>query len=134
MGSSEELILLDTHMWIYFHQGNPKLPETVADAFRDRRADLRISVVSIWETLLLLEKGRVKTPYAPSIAIERWLDRVEIGVVTLTSQDVLLSRTLPFTHDDPADRFIAATAHRLGATLATDDRKLLDLRWLRTVA
>ena len=36
-------------------------------------------------------------------------------------------------HDDPADRFIAATSLDLKAPLLTKDRLLHDLEWLQTV-
>ena len=45
----------------------------------------------------------------------------------------IAARTLTFNHEDPADRFIGATAHVLGVPLATADPKLHNLPWLKTI-
>jgi PIN domain nuclease of toxin-antitoxin system len=37
----------------------------------------------------------------------------------------LLSRQLALSHEDPADRFLAATARVMGLTLVTADERLL---------
>ena len=43
----------------------------------------------------------------------------------LTYEVALASRTIALPHQDPADRFIAATAKVLGLTLVTSDARLL---------
>ena len=59
--------------------------------------------------------------------------RYPLKVIPLDLEIALLSRSLPYRHEDPADRFIAATAHRLGVPLATSDARLLGLPWLLTL-
>ena len=44
------------------------------------------------------------------------------------------SRLIALPHQDPADRFIAATALVRGFTLATSDKHLLNYRSIRTLA
>jgi PIN domain nuclease of toxin-antitoxin system len=46
----------------------------------------------------------------------------------------LVSRQILLTHNDTADRFLAATAKVLGLTLATADTKLLGLGDIATLA
>jgi PIN domain nuclease of toxin-antitoxin system len=41
---------------------------------------------------------------------------------------------LPLPHQDPADRFLAATAEVLGLTLVTADHRLLGLGTIATLA
>jgi PIN domain nuclease of toxin-antitoxin system len=53
---------------------------------------------------------------------------------TLTHEIVAAAQELPFLHQDPADRFSAATAGVLGSTLATADRRLLGLGTIATLA
>lgn len=125
------MILLDTQMWVYQNLGSDRLPRTVRDAIR--RGDAVLSVISVWEVLLAVGRGRIHSDVSPIRTVELWLERYPFAIVELRYDDVVLSRTLPFIHEDPADRFIAATAHRLGAELATDDAKLLGLEWLRTI-
>lgn len=52
----------------------------------------------------------------------------------LTHQIALAARELQFSHEDPADRFIAATAKVLDLTLVTADARLLGLGEIATLA
>jgi PIN domain nuclease of toxin-antitoxin system len=46
----------------------------------------------------------------------------------------LAARRLPWDHNDPADRFLAATAQVLNLTLVTADFNLLGLGEISTLA
>ncbi|RYG26683.1 PIN domain-containing protein [bacterium] len=133
MGSSR-VIVLDSQMWIWFHRGDPRLPENVRDEIRRLRERVSISAVTIWEVALATQKGRIVSAVAPEEMVLSWLRTVPMNVVPLDVEIALLSRTLPFEHEDPADRFIAATAHRLGAPLATGNAPLTALPWLKTIS
>jgi PIN domain nuclease of toxin-antitoxin system len=92
-----------------------------------------ISAVSVWEAMVAMEKGRIESVATPENTVRAWLRESPFEVIPLDQEIVLLSRTLNFRHDDPADRFIAATAYRLNCTLATADHRLLGLPWLRVL-
>lgn len=127
---SYALILLDTHEWIWFVTSHPRLSSTVAS----RISEAAISVVSVWEVALAVQKGRIESPHDAEETVRRWIARYPLTVVPLELEIALLSRTLAFEHEDPADRFIAATAHRLGVPLATSDARLASLPWLKTIS
>lgn len=127
---SDALILLDTHEWIWFVTSHPRLSKEVAL----RISEATISVVSVWEVAMAIQKGRIESFDDAETTIREWLHRYPLTVVPLDAEIALLSRTLSFAHDDPADRFIAATAHRLGVPLATSDARLIDLPWLKTLS
>jgi PIN domain nuclease of toxin-antitoxin system len=55
-------ILLDTHIWLWYSLGNPKLTPNLKIAIEDPNNELWLSPISIWETLLLAEKGRIALP------------------------------------------------------------------------
>jgi PIN domain nuclease of toxin-antitoxin system len=52
----------------------------------------------------------------------------------LNHEIVLAAHELPLTHQDPADRFLAATAEVLGLTLVTADERLFGLGTIATLA
>jgi PIN domain nuclease of toxin-antitoxin system len=87
---------------------------------------LALSPVSIWEALLLAEKGRVDLAPDPWWWIRSALATRAIREFPVTHQVALRSRSIRLPHDDPADRFIAATAMVHGLTLVTADRTLLE--------
>ena len=125
------MILLDTQQWVWLNNGNPRLLTSVPARLSVEGG--AISAVSVWELALLYEKGRLTSSLSTEAAVRRALNGYALRVVPLDAEIALLSRTLPFGHEDPADRFIAATAHRLGTPLATSDARLLALPWLKTL-
>lgn len=72
--------------------------------------------------------------YYPQDTVRMWLAAAPVHVKPIDEEIAILSRTLKFIHDDPANRFIAATAFQCNAALATVDARLQGLSWLRTIA
>jgi PIN domain nuclease of toxin-antitoxin system len=58
---------------------------------------------------------------------------LDVKEARLTYEIVMLSRQLELPHQDPADRFIAATAVHLDLALATVDNRLVGFDWLSTL-
>ncbi len=124
------MIALDTHFWIWFHLGDPRLTDNVTSRIG---RDTVVSTATIWEATLLLEKGRIVSEYSPQTTVQRWLDAAPMRIVPIDREIVFLSRSLSFLHEDPADRFIAATAFSCNLPLATLDGRLRSLTWLKTI-
>ena len=57
-----------------------------------------------------------------------------MGEAPLKHEIVAAAQDLPLSHQDPADRFLAATAAVLGLTLVTADYRLLGLGTIATLA
>ena len=96
-----------------------------------RVSDLTISAITLWEAHLLMERKRIVAVATPESTIDSWLRTYPVSVAPVTAEIAVLSRSLRFDHEDPADRFIAATAHALGMPLATADAHLCNLPWLQ---
>ena len=118
-------LLLDTHVWIWSQLRPERLSAQARDAVTDPGSVLALSPVSIWEALLLAERGRVELAPDPWRWIRSALATRPMRELPLTHEVALRSRTVRLPHDDPADRFIAATAMVHGLTLVTADRSLL---------
>ncbi len=118
-------LLLDTHVWIW-SVGSPDRVSTRARAALSKPGNtMALSPVSIWEALLLAEKGRVELAPDPWRWIRTALATRPMREFPVTHEVALRSRSVRLPHDDPADRFIAATAMVHGLTLVTADRSLL---------
>lgn len=121
------MILLDTHIWLWWLLGDGALSGKERDAL-DRLAgstSISLSWVSIWEAEMLERKGRIKL--LPDF--ERWIrPATEPYILTVLAADidvVLSQRLLPDTfHSDPADRLITATSVLSGYPLATHDGRI----------
>lgn len=128
------MIVLDTHILLWFAAGDKRLPAGVKRMLEANPGDVFVPTICIWESLVLAERGRIKIKDEnPGAAVRRWIAQAGFHEAPLTGEIAVLSRTLPFEHDDPADRFIASTAHALGARLATVDERLRALKWVEVV-
>jgi PIN domain nuclease of toxin-antitoxin system len=123
-------LLLDTHIWIWSKLDPKRIGKRVAAELSNSKNELWLSPVSVWETLVLMQKGRIRVrdPFA-------WVDRAaeQLREAPLTREIVGVGLALPLPHADPADRFLAATAKVLKLTLVTADRKLLGLGDISTL-
>ncbi len=117
-------LLLDTHIWLWSLGDPTKLKPRVAKAIEDPANELWLSPISVWEALVLIEKGRLGVSDEPL----RWMDDVlrtfPVRDATLTREVAIVSRSIDLPDQDPADRFIAASAIVYELTLVTVDDRL----------
>ena len=127
VGERTERLLLDTHAWVWWLNGSAELPSGLAQAIHSARAQARlwVSSISVWEVALLVRRRRLTL----SIPVPAWLTSAEAlaGVRFLPVDSGIAARAVELAdlHGDPADRIIVASAERLGATLITNDERLL---------
>lgn len=118
-------LLLDTHVWLWSLLEPEQLSSPARDALASVENTLWLSPISTWEVLVLAEKGRLKL----DMQGQEWLDQARrvapMREASLSHEIARESRRLNLPHQDPADRFIAATAKVLGLTLMTADQNLL---------
>lgn len=127
-------LLLDTHIWIWSLLEPERLSRRVARRLEDSANELWLSPISVWETLLLAERGRIQLEVSPTRWVELALHDFPIRDATLTRQVATVSRVVDLPHQDPADRFIAASAIVYELTLVTADERLLRSKKYRTVS
>jgi PIN domain nuclease of toxin-antitoxin system len=127
-------VLLDTHIWLWYSLGNPQLSENLRSIIASETTELWLSPISMWEVLLLTEKNRISLELDPVAWIEQSIKALSIQEAPLNRSIAILSRQIDLPHQDPADRFIAATAVYHQLTLATVDTNLTGASWLQTVS
>ena len=117
--------LLDTHVWLWALLDPSRLKKKTRALLQAGDAQFFLSPISVWETNLLAERGRLGLDMSPREWIRAAMATSGVGEVPLNSEVALQSRELDLAHDDPADRFIAATASVYQLTLLTADERLL---------
>jgi len=124
-------LLLDTHIWLWGLLEPSRLGPRTLSELRDTANEIWLSPISTWEALLLHAKGKIRL----SVDLAEWIAESTAGTreAPLTHEIALVAQQLPL-HQDPADRFLAATAQVLGLTLVTADERMLGLRNIRTLA
>ena len=131
------MIIIDTHILIWWVNGDKCLSNTVAKAIEraiDSNGEVIISAISAWEVTMLIQKGRLIL----NMDIENWLDEIAhidgVRFAPIDSEIALKSALLPGNfHKDPADRMIVATARKLAIPLATADKKILAYEHVKTI-
>ena len=124
-----DLLLLDTHCWLWAQLGLiQSLSRAALAAIRNAESEgsLLVSVISVWELAALEKRGRVALPMNVRTWIQEALSKPGVSVAPLTPEIAIESVHLPGEmHGDPADRMLVATARVLGATLLTKDARLI---------
>jgi PIN domain nuclease of toxin-antitoxin system len=127
-------ILLDTHVWIWSHLDPDRLGKRLAQHILDPANQLWLSPISLWEFLVLVEKKRLAIREDPADWVAAALAEAPMHEAPLNHEVALTSRTVKVGHEDPADRFLAATAAVYDLALATADERLLAGKGFRTLA
>lgn len=117
------MLVLDTASLLYWTMDpakfTPKAEQAIESANR-----LVVSAMSIWEIGLKVKKGKLTLPLAFSDYVTdlKTLDKLEIYPVDL--EIWLKNLDLPWSHSDPADRTIVATALYLNCPLVSPDHMI----------
>ena len=125
-------LLLDTHIWLWSMLEPERVSRRVRELLRPAAHELWLSPVSVWETVVLHAKGRVRLDPEPVAWVLAATSNTREA--PLTQEIVLAAHRLAWAHRDPVDRFLAATAQVLGLTLVTADERLLALKSITTLA
>ena len=126
----DQLLLLDTHTWIWLINGDAPLKSSQALQSIEHAAtqsNLRLSAISVWEVGMLDSTGRITLFLDCYDWVHRALSAPGLGLVPIDPDIALSSSRLPGSlNGDPADRIIVATARKLDAVLVTKDRQLIN--------
>ncbi|MBI5217254.1 MAG: type II toxin-antitoxin system VapC family toxin [Ignavibacteriae bacterium] len=129
------MILLDTHIWVWWVQKDSRLSNRQIEIiFKNEKGGLGVSVFSIWEVAKLIERKKImfKKP------IEEWIDIAlrypGITLIDLNPQIAIESTRLPGNfHRDPADQIIVATSRLLDIPILTSDKKIFNYPHVKLV-
>jgi PIN domain nuclease of toxin-antitoxin system len=132
---SPEMILLDTHAWVWWVHGDERITAEQLEAIQANETDtIGVSAISCWEIAKLVERGRLVLP----VPLEKWFEQAlsypGIRILELTPEIAVESTRLPGKfHRDPADQMIVATARVHDCSLVTADEKIIEYPHVKTI-
>ena len=125
------VVVLDTHVLIH---------DALTPARLSRRAKrlldtqpLACSDISLWEIGMLVAKGRVTVETQTEQFLEDIIRARNLRVLAITPRIAALAQSPEFSHADPADRIVAATAIAHRARLLSADERLKRLSSVEVV-
>ena len=115
--------LLDTHIVDWASLSDSRLSEKVNRIILNAKTkELAISDVTLTELARLLFEKTITTPYSP----QEWMARAtsHLTVIPVSREIALRAAYLDWSHRDPCDRHIVATAIEHKLPLITIDEKM----------
>jgi PIN domain nuclease of toxin-antitoxin system len=119
-------ILLDTHIFLWFISGDSRLSIELRDAIRDSDNAIYLSVISVWESSIKYQLGKLPLPEPPEIYLPRQRDLHQITSLAIDERSVIQLAKLPPLHRDPFDRMLICQALENELTIATVDGAIRD--------
>jgi PIN domain nuclease of toxin-antitoxin system len=117
-------LLLDTHVFLWFISGSPRIPSRLRDSIRTRENDVYLSVVSVWEASIKHRLGKLPLPEPPGVYLPAQRQRHEIASLPIEESSIAHLDRLPLLHRDPFDRLLICQAIEHQLTLATVDEAM----------
>ena len=126
------MILLDTHVWLWWVSQPDKLSATARSAI-ETAAEIGVSSISSWEVATLVRLGRIELDRPANDWIGQALSHPRVRDIPVTSSIASRAGALEAFHGDPADRVIYSTALDLRSPLLSRDLALRRLDPVRVI-
>jgi PIN domain nuclease of toxin-antitoxin system len=118
-------VLLDTHILIWFLEGNSLLSVKRQKLLSQTQNDVYLSIASLWELAIKISIGKI-TLSKSLFQIIQQLGIENIEILPILPQHVLQIETMPFHHRDPFDRIIIAQGYVENLTILSDDTEFVN--------
>ena len=118
-------VLLDTHTFIWYIEGNAKLTQKARDIIEVSGAKIYLSIISLWEMAIKTGKKQLtlQNEFDDLLGV---LNSLEIEILTVTFADTQVYKNLPLHHGDPFDRMIISQAINNSLTIVGCDQSFND--------
>lgn len=126
------MIVLDTHIWVWWIYNDDKLTEQYREIIQNHENEgLGVSIFSCWEVAKLVELKKLALHCPLREWLETSLNYPGMRLLNLTPEIVIESTQLPGKfHRDPADQIIVATARVHNCPLLTKDDRILNYPYI----
>ncbi|MBD2522714.1 type II toxin-antitoxin system VapC family toxin [Nostoc sp. FACHB-133] len=120
--------LLDTHIFIWFVMGDPKISVSMRSQIENN--ENLLSIASVWEMAIKHSIGKLNFDLAFDEFIEQQIIRNGIELMPITTNHISIVATLPLHHRDSFDRILIAQALAENILILSAD-KIFDLYPIR---
>ncbi len=129
--------ICDTHVLLYWADQPQRLSKPARTIVERgiEAGSLACADITLWEIAMLYARGRINNHAGVTATdyIRDILDAMAMSVLPITADIAELAQGDFFTHGDPADRLIGATALVHRAPLVSADKNLRNIPGLRCI-
>lgn len=101
-------LVVDTHAFLWYHMADPRLSATAHAAMANVQNQLFLSMASLWEIAIKVSIGKLSLPGPFDTLIPSQMQLSATQVLDIRFAHVARVIALPFHHNDPFDRMLAA--------------------------
>ena len=112
--------LIDTHILIWFIEGNDRLDEDVRSSIANPVNEIYVSQASLWELTIKISIGKLSLSISV-LELEMFLISHDFLIIETKFLHYDRLRNLPFHHQDSFDRLIISQAQAEDYTIITHD-------------
>jgi PIN domain nuclease of toxin-antitoxin system len=116
--------LLDTHAFLWFITGDERLSLTARSLIEAEKAEVLLSIASIWEMAIKAGLGRLPLPLPVRSFVPQQMLENRIGLLPVELDHALEAGNLPHHHRDPFDRMLVVQARMEEIPIISADRAL----------
>ena len=103
-------VLVDTHVFLWWVEGNRALPTKARAALSNRDNECLISLVSVWELAIKASQGKLRLALPVQRYVVEHVTNNGFGMLDIRMPHVGRAESLPQHHGDPFDRMLIAQA------------------------
>jgi PIN domain nuclease of toxin-antitoxin system len=103
-------LLLDTHVFLWWLEHHPRLPQSAIQAIGHSENEVHVSAASLWEIATKHRLGKLPLPCASPEALPALVLAEQMTLLPMLPTHAVLAGSWSQTHRDPFDRMLAAQA------------------------
>lgn len=114
-------LLLDTHAFLWWLAGNPRLSSTAQDVIGDEQNKAFVSAAAAWETATKHRIGKLPEANEMAFDVRGCIARQGFEELAIDVDDAERAGRLPGPHRDPFDRVLIAQAQARNLPIVSKD-------------
>ena len=114
-------LLLDTHTFLWFIMGSPKLSSHARALIEEVSNDKFLSIASVWETAIKVSLVKLSLAGSFDIIFPEQLKVNGIDLLSIELKHINIISALPMHHRDPFDRLLVAQSIIEGISIVSAD-------------
>ncbi len=114
-------LLLDTHTFLWWCDGDRKLSRAVRDLIENQATDVIVSAASVWEIATKARIGKLPGAFKIAHRLPAVIAEQSFHPLAITVEHSQRAGWLPGIHRDPFDRMLAAQAQSAAMPIASTD-------------